>query len=119
MGLSNGHRAVIPLPDLFQETGRPWRPIRDHTHSLDVGVGVALIAAVCDSRIAVPPMVEEPLARHVVIAADDVGWTRLLEQWAQLFPGQPQPPEMLPEGVLLAHAPTQEIKCQPAALVLV
>ena len=110
MGLGDGHRPAIPLPDLFQQTGRTRRPIREHAHGLDVSVGVAPIAAVRLSRIATPSMVKKPLAGHVVIAADDVGGTRLLEQWVELFPSQPQPPQMLPERMLLAHAPTQEIE---------
>src|SRR3954469_3731071 len=110
MGLGDGHRAVIPLPDLFHQSGGTRRPIRKHTYRLDIGVGVAPVAAVSDSRIAVPPVVKEPLAGHVVVAADDVGWTGLLAQRVQLFSGQPQPPQMLPERMLLGHSSTQEVE---------
>jgi hypothetical protein len=55
-------------------------------------------------------MVKKALAGHVVIAADDIGGTRLLEEWVELFTSQPQPPQMLPERMLLAYAPTQEIE---------
>src|SRR5829696_2106223 len=119
MGLGNSHRPAIPLPDLFQHSGRTRRPIREHAHGLDVCVSVATVAAVSDRRIAIPPVIDEPLAGHVVIAADDVRRTGSLAKRVKFHSSQPQPPQMLPEGMLLGHSPAQEIERQPAAFVLI
>ena len=40
----------------------------------------------------------------------DVRWTGVLAKRVQLLVSEAQPPQMVPKGMVLSHAPTQEIE---------
>ena len=63
-------------------------------------------------RIALHPVIEEPVARQVMVDADDVGRARIVGDGAQPV-AQPQPVEPLPEGMVGAHPAAQQVPAGP------
>jgi hypothetical protein len=79
--LGDRDRETITLPGLAQKILQPADAcgIR-HTQRLNVGVLIFPVVVRADAGVALQALVEEPLAREVVVDADDVGRARVRDE---------------------------------------
>jgi hypothetical protein len=118
--LRDGDGPAVALPDLAQARGGSDLLGRQrHAHRLGVGEAMPAVAAPQVLGVAAQALVEEALAREIVIDADDVGGGVALEEQLEVGLGHAGVDEPAPERVLAVDASAQEVEGEPAALVVV
>jgi hypothetical protein len=75
--LGDRDRQPVPLPGLLQQVLEAGHAPLDGAQRQHVHVAVAAVPARLHPRVAFHPLVEEPLAREVVVDADDVRGARV------------------------------------------
>ena len=83
MDLGDRERPAIALPG-FGEDGLMARDGAARTNRLDVDVRVAAVATGADARVQIEPIIEPSIARQVVVEADDLRWTRVVDEPGQV-----------------------------------
>ncbi len=86
--------------------------------SLDVGIGLAPVAAVQVRRVQLQPIVQEPLAGDVGVDAHDVGWARRFPQARKLIFPRAAAAQPVPQRMPLVDVSAQQVERQPTALVV-
>ena len=111
-------RRLVALVRLAQPPGEGQVHVAAHANRLHVGIAVLAVAAVHVRRVAVEPMIEEPLARHVGVDAEHVGRARRVEKLAQRGLLDAELLQRAPERVRRIHPACEQVEAEPAALVL-
>jgi hypothetical protein len=111
--------ATETIPCFLEQGSRPRRPLDEDPGREDVRVTILAVAAVRVGRVELLALIQEALAREVVVQPDDVGRARVLEEPFELVLGharhvaQPRPHEHVgrePAG--------EEVERDPAPFVL-
>jgi hypothetical protein len=79
---------------------------------------MSIISAVRNHGIFIETFVQIPIARQVMIHAQDVWRARILYEPVKLTLLDAKIPKIVPQWVWLVDAAAQQIKCQPTALVI-
>jgi hypothetical protein len=116
--LGHGDWQAVPLPGLLQQVLEAGGAPLDRAQRQHVDVAVAAVPADRHAGVALHPLVEEPLAREVVVDPDDVRRARVGQEFLELAL-RDRVREVAPQRVVPVHAARQEVEAEPAALVLV
>ena len=117
MGLGDGHRQAVAVPDLAQQRADPGRGRGQHARGLDVGIRLAPVAAMVGLGIALQPMVQPALAGGVVIDADDIRRAGMVAEPQQLRRVDAGAGQIVPQRMTGIDLAAQQIPTEPAALV--
>src|ERR671910_2756149 len=116
MDLGDGNRDAVALPGLAEALPRPELGLQMiDPGRFDVDVGVPAVRSRLNARIAPDAVVEEPLARQIMVEADDVGRRLPGREFVELgFRGRlvAQPAS---ERVAVDDAPGEQVEAEPAA----
>src|SRR5215203_2207738 len=119
MSLCHDNRAPVPVPGLrkarpgSERLGRQINP-----DGLNVRIRMNRVAAVRPFRIAIQRLVEEALARQVMIDADDIGSGISLTEELELLLANAAANQDLVPGVVGINPSAKEVEAEPPALVL-
>ncbi len=117
VALRDRQRQAIALPRFAQHPFQSVGGGLDHPHGLHVGKAHELVAAATFWRVALRPVVEEPVAGQIVVHADDIGRAGGLGD--RLQPRlQTETDEPAPHGVTRPHEPAKQVPAQPAPIVV-
>jgi hypothetical protein len=113
----NGHCSPESIPGLAEQGSRPGDSLGNHADRLDVSVSSSAVAAMRMDWIPFDSVVKEPLASDVVIEAEYIRGARFLREAEEGFRITPILDQVVPEGVLHSHLTSEQIECQPPALI--
>src|SRR5947209_16452701 len=118
MCLGNCKRETVSLPDLSQPRLVAQREVSRDTYCLHIRVGMSPIPSMERCRVTFHVFVKKAFARQVVVDTHHIRWTGMLCKPYQFFLGDTEPTQIAPQVVIGGETPTEEIKGDPATLVL-
>ena len=118
VGLGHRQRDAVALPRFVEQRGdrRRWR--RQNADRLDIDEILSSRFAGASAGIAIQPMVQPALARHVVVDADHVGRAGMRDEPQDLVGVGAVFAQVRPERMLLVDSAAKQIPGEPAPLVV-
>src|SRR5215210_4347067 len=79
---------------------------------------MASVASVRPGGIPLQPFVEQPVARQIIVEADDIRWTTIDPEPGELLLSRPAREQIGPERMTSFNPPGQEVESQDPPVIL-
>ncbi len=117
VNLGDGHRTAVARPHFQKRAFQSVRAWLKHAHGLHVGEPHEGVSAAPLRRIAVQPVVEEPVAGQIVVQPHHVGRAGIVGDGGKPV-AQAQDGEAFPQGMVAGDASAEQVPAHPAAGVV-